>query len=150
MTRQSSHPHGITLDHKTINSLQDMGWVSDVVIDYRIIGLLTRHQAAFEKGDTTARLWSFFASFYQKLTERTEDDLELRGRSEDEFHKVVFDKVKNYTKGVVDIFVYDYIFVPICSGGHWSLAIICHPGAHRSFCAFHRSQMMPGLTPGDR
>jgi Ulp1 family protease len=37
-------------------------------------------------------------------------------------------RVKNWTKSV-DIFTMDYIFVPIHDTAHWSLAVICQPGA---------------------
>jgi len=37
-------------------------------------------------------------------------------------------RVQGWTKGV-NLFDQDYVLVPICAGAHWSLAVICHPGA---------------------
>jgi Ulp1 family protease len=39
-----------------------------------------------------------------------------------------YERVQKWTKRV-DIFLMDYLFVPIHADTHWSLAVVCHPGA---------------------
>ena len=82
--------------------------------------------------------------FYKKLTVNPEGDRRAkRGGTDPECSKAAEERaaqqrltpaermharVQGWTKGV-DLFEQDYVIVPIHGGAHWSLAIICHPGA---------------------
>ena len=82
--------------------------------------------------------------FYKKLTANPESDRRVkRGGTDPECSKAAEERalqqrltpvermharVQGWTKGV-DLFEQDYVIVPIHGGAHWSLAIICHPGA---------------------
>lgn len=51
--------------------------------------------------------------------------------------KEMYDKVCKWTKNV-DVFDMDYILIPIHDAAHWSLAIVCHPGADPSLSALRK------------
>jgi Ulp1 family protease len=121
----------LELNSQTIESLQDTSYIDHSVIDYRIAGMNARHRTALANGNTIAKVYAFYSIFYCKLIEPR---FNVRRRRKDkvfgdQLHQAMFDNVKLWTKGD-DIFAYDYILVPIHNYSHWSLAIICHPGAH--------------------
>jgi hypothetical protein len=112
-TFKSDHRKGasISICAQDIQSLQDSEFVNDTVIDYYINYLLDK---IHEGGGSSACLSSddvfiFSTFFYKKLTSKAH----------------MHDKMERWTKNV-DLFSRKYVFIPVCSNLHWSLALVCN------------------------
>jgi len=113
-TFKSDHRKGasISICAQDIQSLQDSEFVNDTVIDYYINYLLDKiHEGG---GSSSACLSSddvfiFSTFFYKKLTSKAH----------------MHDKMEKWTKNV-DLFSRKYVFIPVCSNLHWSLALVCN------------------------
>ena len=106
-----------------LGRLGDDEFLNDTAIDYYLRWI--RRELDLHHPEKASRCYFFNSFFYKKLVERSGAS---KGRGAD-LARMNYDKVKKWTRGV-DIFEKDYVFVPIHDHLHWSLMIICHPGAH--------------------
>ncbi len=102
-------------------------FLNDTAIDYYLCYL--RLQLEKEHPEDAQRCYFFNSFFYKKLTEKNAGGGSGgSGGVNAAAAAASYAKVKKWTRGV-DIFAKDYVFVPIHDHLHWSLMIICHPGA---------------------
>jgi Ulp1 family protease len=94
-------------------------FLNDTAIDYYL--RYVRMNLERERPEDAARCYFFNSFFFKKLSEKTGGGMNAGAAAS-------YAKVKKWTRGV-DIFAKDYVFVPIHDHLHWSLIIICHPGA---------------------
>jgi sentrin-specific protease 7 len=98
-----------TVFFEDLPRLDEEEFLNDNIIDFSMIYL-------FEKSNIPRNKVFFFNTFFfTKLTEKT-------GRN-----SIDYKAVQKWTSKV-DIFLYDYIVVPINEQTHWYLAIICNVG----------------------
>mmetsp|Transcript_32464 Transcript_32464/g.91996 ORF Transcript_32464/g.91996 Transcript_32464/m.91996 type:complete len:1169 (+) Transcript_32464:431-3937(+) len=91
-----------------------------------------------------ARCHFFNSHFYKKLTGSNADEAHVKSATDK--HALRHARVSRWTK-TTDIFAKDFLFVPIHDALHWSLAIVCHPGAvpdSRSSCILLLDSMLGG------
>ena len=106
-------------------------FLNDTAIDYYLRWI--RRELERTNPQDAERCYFFNSFFYKKLSEKHGGVL-LPGVQEKGKTIAVlqamknYSKVKNWTRNV-DIFSKDFIFVPIHDHLHWSLLVICHPGA---------------------
>jgi hypothetical protein len=111
-------------------------FMNDSCIDYYLRYLQYRLEK--EKPEDANRCYFFNSFFYKKLSDKSlsnisaetkalVDSLDSLTASEQQALRC-YDVIKKWTKNV-DIFSKDFIFIPIHDHLHWSLMIICHPGA---------------------
>ena len=117
-----SSKDAVTLTNEDMDRLTTQEFLNDSLVDYE----LKRIQERLEKDDPAmlARCHFFNSFFYKRL-------LESVGKRVNDPPKVRegFKRVERWTKNT-DLFSKDFIFVPINEALHWSLAIICKPGAY--------------------
>lgn len=97
-------------------------FLNDTAIDYYL--RYVRMKLENERPEDAARCYFFNSFFYKKLSEKGNGG----GGGMNAAAAASYTKVEKWTRSV-DIFAKDYIFVPIHDHLHWSLMIICHPGA---------------------
>jgi sentrin-specific protease 7 len=115
-----SYPHGnadaVTLTLGDVERLDDGQFLNDSLIDFwcRFIEeRMARYGLAHR-----SRLHIFSSFFFAKLVQQ--------GISQDDR---LADALKWTQTQKVDIFSKDYVFIPICEKLHWTLAVVCFPGA---------------------
>jgi Ulp1 family protease len=111
-------------------------FLNDTAIDYYLRYL--RMKLEQERPEDAQRCYFFNSFFYKKLSERNTGGGGGQGSA-----AASYAKVKKWTRGV-DIFSKDYVFVPIHDHLHWSLMIICHPGAEVP----RKTRKRPGSATG--
>uniref|UniRef100_A0A061R5Y6 Sentrin-specific protease 7 n=1 Tax=Tetraselmis sp. GSL018 TaxID=582737 RepID=A0A061R5Y6_9CHLO len=102
-----------------LSRLDPEEFLNDNVIDFYMKTLWKGLDPA-----VAARCHFFNSYFYKKLTEKSDSP----GASGAELHAQRHERVKRWTKST-DIFSKDFLFIPIHDAFHWSLVIVCHPGA---------------------
>eukprot|EP00890_Picochlorum_soloecismus_P002332 jgi/Picsp_1/309/NSC_00308-R1_protein len=111
-------------------------FMNDSCIDYYLRYMQYRLEK--EKPEDANRCYFFNSFFYKKLSDKRVSDISEETKalvdsldsltaSEQQALRC-YDVIKKWTKNV-DIFSKDFIFIPIHDHLHWSLMIICHPGA---------------------
>jgi len=111
-------------------------FMNDSCIDYYLRYMQYRLEK--EKPEDANRCYFFNSFFYKKLSDKRSSDISEETKalvdsldsltaSEQQALRC-YDVIKKWTKNV-DIFSKDFIFIPIHDHLHWSLMIICHPGA---------------------
>lgn len=103
-------------------TLEDGEFLNDSVIDFFIKKL--RHEDM--KPKDAARCHIFNSFFFEKLINV---NTEVEGdHAADRRQKTAHERVRKWTRGV-NIFEKDFVFFPIHSQLHWSVVVLCHPGA---------------------
>ncbi|CAK4141064.1 unnamed protein product [Aphanomyces euteiches] len=100
----------ITLTEGDVDRLAEGEFLNDNLIDFFFKFCMTQ----LEKWQQE-RIYFFSTHFYTTLVQRSNV-------------QEPFDKVKRWTRSV-NIFELDFLFIPINESCHWSLAVICNPGA---------------------
>lgn len=98
-----------TVNFTDLQRLDEGEFLNDNLIDFYMIYCFEQHKVPRDK------VYFFNTFFYTRLTENT-------GRA-----SMNYEAVKRWTSKI-DIFLYDYIVVPINEDTHWYLAIICNVG----------------------
>ena len=135
----ASSKDAVTLTNADLDRLTTQEFLNDSLVDYE----LKRIQERLEKDDPAmlARCHFFNSFFYKRLLEslgkRVHDPSKVREN---------FERVERWTKNI-DLFSKDFIFVPINEALHWSLAIICKPGAYLPEELRQTVSSAPGPTP---
>ena len=117
----------IVVTRGDVDRLEPDEFLNDNLVDLYVKVLVAdaaRSRLAAREGFDAARLGSevhaFSSHFFTKLQEEG-----LRAPDgKDRAH----DRVERWTRGV-DVFSKKFLVVPIVADQHWSLAIVCHPGA---------------------
>ena len=119
-------------------------FLNDNLIDFYFKLRLKEPDKVGEKPVSTAHIFS--THFYTKLTEEAPQPKSGPAAQLDEAarrHR----KVRRWTKGF-DVFEKDFVFVPINMSLHWSLAVICYPGARSRYPdAAHRRETTLYVQP---
>ena len=118
-------------------------FLNDNLIDFYFKLRLKEPDKVGGKPVSTAHIFS--THFYTKLTEEAPQPKSGPAAHLDEAarrHR----KVRRWTKGF-DVFEKDFVFVPINMSLHWSLAVICYPGA-RSRYRTPRTDAVCAAPPG--
>jgi len=107
-------------------------YLNDTSIDFYL--RYVQEELTKKRPEDAARCYFFNSFFYKKLSEKSGGDLPedldtSTMNAKDKQALRNFQKVRKWTRDV-DIFSKDYIFVPIHDALHWSLVVICHPGAN--------------------
>eukprot|EP00850_Spirogloea_muscicola_P007645 SM000039S14475 [mRNA] locus=s39:356181:361419:- [translate_table: standard] len=136
-------PDAVELSVEDLQRLGPCEFLNDTVIDFYIKYL---QQPERMKLELRNRLHFFNSFFFKKLTKTVAVERRSPGKA----------NISKWTKGV-DIFSKDYLFVPIHDEYdfyvsallHWSLAIICFPGADGQVsssrpCLLHLDSMNAG------
>ncbi|CAM6110441.1 unnamed protein product [Calypogeia fissa] len=130
-------PEAIEVEYHDLHRLEPMEFLNDTVIDFYIKYIQRPEVLTLEDKN---KFYFFNSFFYKKLTEV------VGGQNK----KTLADlsKLSKWTKGT-NIFDKEYLFVPIHDKWHWSLAIVCHPGAasediDSQRCILHLDSMSPG------
>eukprot|EP00850_Spirogloea_muscicola_P008090 SM000042S15357 [mRNA] locus=s42:515254:520518:- [translate_table: standard] len=128
-------PDAVELSVEDLQRLGPCEFLNDTVIDFYIKYLQQPERMELE---LRRRLHFYNSFFFKKLTKTVAVERRSPGKA----------NISKWTKGV-DIFSKDYLFVPIHDELHWSLAIICFPGADGSVsssrpCLLHLDSMNAG------
>lgn len=139
--------HAVEVTAKDLAHLEDEEFLNDTIIDFYCKYL----EETMVQDKDRERVHFFNAFFYKKLTQRP--DVGSSTASVEDAHLNLnrrrHERVRKWTRNI-DLFSKDYVFVPIHSAAHWSLAIICHPGATKSPtsdkwpCVLHLDSMRGG------
>ncbi|XP_024375883.1 uncharacterized protein [Physcomitrium patens] len=106
-------PEAVEILASDVQLLNPLEFLNDTIIDF-YIKYIQREFLSLER----SRRFHFFNSFfYKKLCG-------VVGKKREKTDN--FSKLRKWTKGI-NIFEKDYLFVPVHSKLHWSLAIICFP-----------------------
>jgi len=121
-----------------LEHLKDGEMLNDQCVDFflRYIQVKTIGKDAPE---LLERVHFFNSFFYQKLVRKNHNqDAHVDAAT------AAYQGVKGWTKGV-DIFSKDYLMIPVHSGLHWSLIIVCYPneGEGREPMILHLDSMSP-------
>jgi hypothetical protein len=140
-------PGAVELRGEDLARLAPEEFLNDSAIDARLRLLRARLEA--EDRARASRLYFFNSFFYKKLAEglpmgRKPPPLspEAQALADDEAAASLggnlpdgalrslraFDRVRRWTREV-DVFERDYLFIPVHDALHWSLVVVCHPGA---------------------
>lgn len=139
--------HAVEINAEDLAHLETEEFLNDTVIDFYCKYL----EETMVQSKDKERVHFFNAFFYKKLTQRPGSGSSLASAegAQLNLNRRRHERVKKWTRNV-DLFSKDYVFVPIHSAAHWSLAIICHPGASKSPtsdkwpCVLHLDSMMGG------
>lgn len=108
-------------------------FLNDTIIDWYL--LYVRYTLELKNPKAAKRCYFFNSFFYKKLSETSGGEVppHAEASSQKTTAKEIqtlknYFKIKNWTRDV-DIFSKDYVFVPIHDHLHWSVVVICHPGA---------------------
>ena len=143
--RGGAQSRGVQFTTEDLRCLEPAEFLNDTLLD---MCLEWERAAAAEAraraGKRPLRVHVMGTFFYKKLTVKPESDRRVKpGCTDPECSKAaearavhqrltpverMHARVQGWTKGV-NLFEQDYVIVPIHGGAHWSLAIICHPGA---------------------
>ncbi|KAJ7568664.1 hypothetical protein O6H91_01G042700 [Diphasiastrum complanatum] len=132
-------PEAVEVLVSDLEHLQDLVFVNDTVIDFYIKYLQSTEGWC---PDLKNRLHFYNSFFYKKLHEA------VQSQKNDKNNRKM-QKLRKWTKGI-NVFEKSYLFVPIHDKLHWSLAIICLPGASSealspdSCCILHFDSMNNG------
>lgn len=121
-----------------LENLKDGEMLNDQCVDFflRYIQVKTIGKDAPE---LLERVHFFNSFFYQKLVRKNHNqDADVDAAT------AAYQGVKGWTKGV-DIFSKDFLMIPVHSGLHWSLIIVCYPneGEGREPMILHLDSMSP-------
>ena len=121
-----------------LEHLKDGEMLNDQCVDFflRYIQVKTIGKDAPE---LLERVHFFNSFFYQKLVRKNHNqDADIDAAT------AAYQGVKGWTKGV-DIFSKDYLMIPVHSGLHWSLIVVCYPneGEGREPMILHLDSMSP-------
>ncbi|XP_057854153.2 uncharacterized protein LOC131064145 isoform X1 [Cryptomeria japonica] len=110
-------PDAVAISGRDIVLLQPETFINDTLIDFYIKYL--QSTISYEKRDACHFFNSFF---FRKLADLDKaPDTEVVNRQ-------AFQRVRKWTRRV-NLFEKDYIFIPVNYSLHWSLIVICNPGA---------------------
>lgn len=118
-----------------LSRLEPGEMLNDTIIDYYMAYL--SNELLQRDPESWNRCHFFNSFFYKKLTESSGGSLPEAVLKEVEEGKYAqeevqalrnHEKVRKWTKDC-DIFSKDYLFIPVHMDLHWSLIIVCHPGA---------------------
>lgn len=105
-------------------------FLNDTIIDWYLLHV--RYTLEQKNPEAAKRCYFFNSFFYKKLSEKSGGELpsgvEAPAKKTELQALINYFKVKNWTRDV-DIFSKDYVFVPIHDHLHWSVVVVCHPGA---------------------
>jgi len=117
----------IVVTRGDVDRLEPDEFLNDNLVDLYVKVLVAdaaRSRLAAREGFDAARLGSevhaFSSHFFTKLQEEGLRAPDGKDRA--------YDRVERWTRGV-DVFSKKFLVVPIVEHLHWSLAIVCHPGA---------------------
>jgi len=131
-------PEAVEIVHSDLLRLAPEEFLNDTVIDFYIKYIQRPEALTLED---KKRFHFFNSFFYKKLSEVIRGKKKKGGGD--------FLKLRKWTKGM-NIFEKDYLFVPIHNSLHWSLAIICFPGADADLqsssecCIIHLDSLITG------
>ncbi|GAQ85607.1 Ulp1 protease family protein [Klebsormidium nitens] len=111
-------PDAVTISTTDLARLEPHEFLNDTLIDFYIKFL----QVANLSDEHAGRIHIVNSFFFKKLTE-TAQEARKRGASGEE----AFRRMNKWTRKV-DIFLKDFVIVPVNQSLHWSLAIIVYPG----------------------
>ncbi|KAH9314553.1 hypothetical protein KI387_023180, partial [Taxus chinensis] len=110
-------PDAVTICGRDIVLLQPETFINDTLIDFYIKYLQT---TISDKKKESCHFFNSF--FFRKLADLDKaPDIEVVNRQ-------AFQRVRKWTRRV-NLFEKDYIFIPVNYSLHWSLVVICNPGA---------------------
>ncbi|KAG6548106.1 hypothetical protein Mapa_010386 [Marchantia paleacea] len=130
-------PEAVEVEYQDLGRLAPLEFLNDTIIDFYIKYM---QRPEFLSSEQKKRFHFFNSFFYKKLYETANPQSKKHGAD--------LSKLRKWTKGT-NVFEKDYLFVPIHDKFHWSLAIICHPGAKNEDseserCILHLDSMNPG------
>jgi len=130
-------PDAVEILHSDLQRLAPLEFLNDTLIDF-YIKYIQRPEAL--RSDGKKRFHFFNSFFYKKLSDVASGQRKKVNTD--------FSKLRKWTKGT-NIFEKDYLFVPIHDNLHWSLAVICFPGADdggsgSERCIIHLDSMTHG------
>jgi sentrin-specific protease 7 len=94
--------------------LQGKKWLNDTIIDFCLQNL----KMSLKEKD---RIHIFSTQFFTHLTSKLTEYEVNSGKSQ---AQIRFERVKNWTKNI-NLFVKDFVVVPINETHHWFAAVIC-------------------------
>ncbi|XP_058101281.1 uncharacterized protein LOC131245687 [Magnolia sinica] len=109
-------PDAVSISKRDVELLQPGTFINDTIIDFYLKYLKNKMQH-----EDKHRFHFFNCFFFRKLADLDNDP----GSAKE--GKAAFLRVRKWTRRV-DIFLKDYIFIPVNFDLHWSLMVICHPG----------------------
>ena len=107
-----------------LENLKDGSMLNDQCVDF-FLKYVQIETIGKQFPDVLSKVHFFNSFFYQKLAQR--NDLESGVDAATASHA----RVKGWTKGV-DVFEKEFLLIPVHSGLHWSLAIVCYAGFDQS------------------
>jgi|AntAceMinimDraft_5_1070358.scaffolds.fasta_scaffold03367_4 hypothetical protein len=122
LTGASKTPDTVEVSSRDLLTLEDGEFLNDTVVDFFIKKL--QHEDM--KQEDAARCHIFNSFFFEKLTNENKEK-----EADDPFEerqKTAHVRVQKWTRGI-NIFDKDFVFFPIHSQLHWSVVVLCHPGA---------------------
>ncbi|KAK9906862.1 hypothetical protein WJX75_009356 [Coccomyxa subellipsoidea] len=141
-------PGAVEITPADLARLDPEEFLNDTIIDF-----FMRYIWEQLSDDVKDRCYFFNSFFWKKLTEKSTGANNLDNGPRGSVAAANHERVKKWTKGL-DIFKKDFLFVPIHDHLHWSLLIVCNPGADpddptRTPCMLHLDSMTGGhSTPG--
>ncbi len=94
--------------------LHEKKWLNDTIIDF----CLKNIKMSLKEGD---RIHIFSTQFFTRLTSKLTEYEANSGKSQ---ALIRYERVKNWNKNV-NLFVKDFVVVPINENHHWYVAVIC-------------------------
>lgn len=107
----------VNITNRDLRRLRPTEFLNDTIIDFYI-----KYLQRSLKGTLTGRFHFFSSFFYKRLVTAG------KGGAFDDRKRRAYEQVQNWTKDV-DIFEKDYLVIPVNDALHWSLVIVCNPGA---------------------
>ncbi|XP_062082613.1 probable ubiquitin-like-specific protease 2A isoform X3 [Humulus lupulus] len=114
-------PDAVIISKRDVELLQPETFINDNIIDFYVKYLANKIQS-----EKRHRFHFFNSFFFRKLADLDKDP------SSAYEGKAAFQRVRKWTRKV-NLFVKDYIFIPVNYSLHWSLLVICHPGEVPNF-----------------
>ncbi|BDA46428.1 probable Sentrin-specific protease 7 at N-terminal half [Coccomyxa sp. Obi] len=136
-------PGAVEITPADLARLEPEEFLNDTIIDF-----FMRYIWENLGEDVKKRCYFFNSFFWKKLTEKSGSAASLDSGPRGPVAIANHERVKKWTKAL-DIFEKDFLFVPIHDHLHWSLLIVCNPGADSSDtsktpCMLHLDSMSGG------
>ncbi|CAL8462561.1 g2094 [Coccomyxa elongata] len=133
-------PGAVEITPADLARLEPDEFLNDTIIDF-----FMRHIWDNLREDVRRRCYFFNSFFWKKLTEKSGLAASLDTGPRGPMATANHERVKKWTKAL-DIFEKDFLFVPIHDHLHWSLLIVCNPGADpadpsKTPCMLHLDSM---------
>lgn len=127
----------VKITNRDLRRLRPTEFLNDTIIDFYIKYLQKT------LNETSQGRFHFYSSFFYKRLVTAG-----KGGSASDRRRLAYEQVQNWTKDV-DIFAKDYLVIPVNDALHWSLVVVCNPGAIRNTILQVRKEMEPLVIDDD-